>query len=67
MNRSSNPGKPDIRAELERSIRNAEDLESLKRALLGILDLVVSDVEGNKDMIDALDARISQLHRGQKI
>jgi len=65
MNRSSNPKKPDIRAELERSIRNAEDLESLKRALLGILDLVVSDVEGNKDMIDALDARISQLHRQQ--
>jgi hypothetical protein len=67
MNRSSNPRKTDIRAELERSIRNAEDLESLKRALLGILDLVVSDVEGNKGMIDALDARISQLHRGQQI
>lgn len=59
---SSRPMKPNIRAELERSIRNAEDLDALKKALLGILDLVVSDVESNKDMIDALDARISTLH-----
>ncbi len=59
---SSNPMRPELRASLERSIRSADDLESLKIALLGILDLVVSDIESNKDMIDALDARISQLH-----
>jgi hypothetical protein len=62
MNRPSHPMKPDLRANLEKSIRHAEDLDSLKTALLGILDLVVSDVETNKDMIDALDARISALH-----
>lgn len=59
---SSNPMRPGVRAELERSIRNADDLDSLKIALMGILDLVVSDVETNKDMIDALDARMSKLH-----
>lgn len=62
MPRSPKPMKPNVRAELERSIRNAEDLDALKTALLGILDLVVTDVETNKDMIDALDARISTLH-----
>jgi hypothetical protein len=54
--------RPELRANLERSIRSADDLESLKIALMGILDLVVSDIESNKDMIDTLDARISQLH-----
>lgn len=58
-----NKKKPvDLRGGLERSIRDAEDLEALKRALLGILDLVVSDVETNRDLIDSLDARISTLH-----
>jgi hypothetical protein len=54
--------KPNSRAELERSIRNADDLDALKTALLSILDLVVTDVETNRDMIDELDARISTLH-----
>lgn len=62
MARSSHPIRPNLRADLEKSIRNAENLDALKTALLGILDLVVTDVETNKDMIDALDARISTLH-----
>jgi hypothetical protein len=62
MQRPPGPMRPNLRANLELSIRNANDLEGLKTALLGILDLVVSDVETNKDMIDALDARISTLH-----
>jgi len=62
MTRPNKPKPADLRGGLERSIRDAEDLEALKRALLGILDLVVSDVETNRDLIDSLDARISRLH-----
>jgi hypothetical protein len=57
-----NPLDPNLRADLARNIRNAHDLAQLKTALLGVLDLLATDVGDNRTMIIRLDQRVTALH-----
>lgn len=65
MHPMPNPISPNMRPDLEQSIRNAQDLAQLKTTLLGVFDLLISDVSENRRLVLALDERISALHRGR--
>jgi hypothetical protein len=53
-----NPISPNLRNDLEAQIRSATTLEQLKMALLGVLDLLVTDVADNRTLITRLIKRV---------